>query len=835
MLPSPPNVAQEAAVRPLAALHGREEPFFGGKACGLARLIGAGARVPDGFAVAATLDPPELWPDEVRQAVRRHAEGLLSAGPVVVRSSAPGEDGTQRSFAGLYETVLGVADETALLGAAARCIRSGASERVLAYAGTTAPRPVGLVIQRQVPARAAGVCFTVDPAGRDGAVVLEAVAGTGDALVSGRAQPEAWRVYRSGRGDWEARRQASSPGTVLTVAEAALVAEEGRALADRFGHPLDLEWAFDAAGALFWLQARPVTAASAPKGYDIERAFTLVDDGPVTVWANWNVREVMPEPFTPLNWSLWREVVLPVVMEDALGMRRRSARFPHEFAVDLVHGRVYWNMNALLGGPIGWLLLGTALGHLDERAAAVTGELRASRVLTPRRVPGSRIGAHLRLLGTVLRSATHVGGALRPRHALRALEEAGRRIASRPPVEEATDDGLLSEMALLGAPECLALRRGMQMLPAAFGFFAAAARIFRPFPRARRLLTSGIPDNPTTQISLEVDALVEAARPLSSLFREPLSTPQLLERLRATEAGRAWLAALAGVLSRCGQRCANEFDIGTPRWTEDPTFVVDLVRAGLSAAPGLRATDRLAQMAREREDAITAAAAQAAWWRRPLLRAAARRVAAYMPLREAPKHHTMFVFLRMRQAALEAGRRLVARSHLAAAEDVLFLERAEVQAALCGAPVGDLRARVEERRARHERHRAEKPPHFVRSDGVPVTEPDPEPGADGGWRGVGVSGGRVEGPVRLLRTPDPRAMSDGDVIVMEFADPGWTPLFPRAAAVVMEVGGAMCHAAVVARELGIPAVFGVAGATQVLRDGQRVVVDGETGVVRAAG
>ena len=78
-------------------------------------------------------------------------------------------------------------------------------------------------------------------------------------------------------------------------------------------------------------------------------------------------------------------------------------------------------------------------------------------------------------------------------------------------------------------------------------------------------------------------------------------------------------------------------------------------------------------------------------------------------------------------------------------------------------------------------------------------------------------------------------MSDGDVIVMEFADPGWTPLFPRAAAVVMEVGGAMCHAAVVARELGIPAVFGVAGATQVLRDGERVIVDGETGVVRAAG
>jgi pyruvate,water dikinase len=86
--------------------------------------------------------------------------------------------------------------------------------------------------------------------------------------------------------------------------------------------------------------------------------------------------------------------------------------------------------------------------------------------------------------------------------------------------------------------------------------------------------------------------------------------------------------------------------------------------------------------------------------------------------------------------------------------------------------------------------------------------------------------------VRILTEPDPRAMSDGDVIVMELADPGWTPLFPRAAAVVMEVGGLMCHAAVVARELGIPAVFGVDGATQLLREGQVVIVDGNAGVVR---
>lgn len=91
--------------------------------------------------------------------------------------------------------------------------------------------------------------------------------------------------------------------------------------------------------------------------------------------------------------------------------------------------------------------------------------------------------------------------------------------------------------------------------------------------------------------------------------------------------------------------------------------------------------------------------------------------------------------------------------------------------------------------------------------------------------------GSGEGPVRVLRDPDPAALRKGDVLVVEFADPGWTPLFPRAAAVVMEVGGFLCHAAVVARELGVPAVFGVRDATRRLRDGEVVRVDGDGGEV----
>src|SRR3990172_11073742 len=180
---------------------------FGGKAAGLARLGRAGAPVPEGFAVEATRLGPRVWPAETRQEFGRRLEGLLASGPVASRSSALEEDGAHRSFAGIFETVLGVTSVSDAIEAAAHCIASGDATRFYAYAGPRDPVPVGLVVQRQVGARSAGVCFTRDPLGRDGAVLLEAVSGCGDRLVSGEAQPEAWRVYRSALGPLEARRE----------------------------------------------------------------------------------------------------------------------------------------------------------------------------------------------------------------------------------------------------------------------------------------------------------------------------------------------------------------------------------------------------------------------------------------------------------------------------------------------------------------------------------------------------------------------------------------------------------------------------------------------------
>lgn len=804
---------------------------FGGKARGLARLLAAGARVPRGFAVEAAFAPE--WAEADRAELRRRVAAHLP-GPVAVRSSAAGEDAAGRSMAGLFETALSVGSAEAAVEAARRVVASGEAERVLVAGGLAEAPRVGLVVQEMVVARAAGVAFTVDPMGEDGAVLVEAVAGTGDALVSGRAPPERWRVYRSGLGGLEAH--CPAPRGVLGHEEASEVARQGARLAGLLGEPLDLEWALDGAGTLWWLQARPVTAARPPRERFVERTAPSADDGPVTVWSTWNVRETLPQPLAPLTWGHWRDELLPLVTSQVFGVPRSSPLLPSLLGLDLVDGRLAMNLNAFLAVPLFGPLVTRLVGVMDHVAGEAIARLVDGGILRPRRLAGRRILVAARMLAATGRSAFRMRHGLFPRRALAVLEGDARAVASRPPVGTLPDAELLAETRLFSAPGCRRLLLGLQMEAVAIAVFGLARRVYADHPAARSLLFTGIPANPTTRISLGVDELVLAARPIAPLLAGADGTETLLSRLRSAPEAAPWLARLDAFLSEFGHRGPREFDLSAPRWAEEPGMILELVRAGL-ASPGRETVAvRMGRLASDRKRAIADAVVASPRWKRPLLRLAARAAEAYLPLREAPKHHGVVVFFRMRKAALELGRRLAGRGVLGEAGDVFLLDPAELSdLATGGRAPENLQALLAERRARLERFGQRQLPLFVRSDGVPVLLAPPAKADGGALRGVGVSPGRGSGPVRLLASPDPSAMSDGDVLVLPFADPGWTPLFPRAAAVVVEVGGLMCHAAVVAREMGIPAVFGVEGATRLLRDGGPVTVDGEAGTVQLGG
>ena len=827
---------------------------FGGKALGLARLLRSDLPSPDGFAIAATLEPPERWAPALRHAFEDSCKRLLGQGPVAVRSSAPDEDGRRRSFAGQYVTVLDVTDLDGAVQAAQRCIASGGSERVRAYAGRVRPTAVGVVVQSMVAASSAGVVLTRDPDGRDAGMAVEAVRGRGEELVSGRATPERWRVYRAGTGQFEAQLAAAAPSgpAALQERQALSLGRAAWTLARRWKQDLDLEWAFDARGMVWWLQARPVTATARWEPWDVRRSALTADDGPVSVWTNVNLRENLAGPLRPLTWSVWSEALGPILVRDLVGVGPGTEGVEQASALDRIQGRAYFNLNALLASPALGRALPWLLGFLDARGARTVRDLIDRGVLRRRQLPGSGVKRLLRHLGRLLSLAWRSRTALRPDRALASLQAASDTVAQRPALAELKDPELLGELSLADAPELAPLWEGLSMVNAAFATWVLAERLFAPWPEAQRVLGAGATDNPTTAISMGIEALTASAGAVADVLLSPAQPLALLARLREVagedEAAATWLKEFDAFLATYGHRAPAEFELATPRWIDDPALVVELVREGLRHPRTYSLGPQVEELRDTRARKIEAAVAAAPAWRRPLMRWAAARVPLYMPLREAPKHHLMRVMLRVRHVALELGRRLVGAGTLARADDVWFFERTELKGLLEGqARVGGRSpsAVADERRGELLRFAERTPPDFVRSDGVPVL-PAEGTGAGlpagpavpalpaGALQGVGIGGGRAEGPARILSEPDPRRLHRGDVLVVRHADPGWTPLFSLASAVVMEVGGALCHAAVVAREFGVPAVFGVADATTRLRDDEVVTVDGDLGRVLPA-
>ena len=818
----------------LASVDPAAKTVFGGKAEGLARLVAAGARVPAGFAVEATVALPGRWSEDDRACFLSNSRRLLPD-PLAVRSSALGEDGSEQSFAGLFESILEVGDEEALLSAAERCIGSGAGERVRAYTKSEATVPVGLVVQRLVQARAAGVVFTRDPAGHDRAVVVEAVRGLGDQLVSGHTEPERWRVYPSGLGGFEAHLEhVGDQERVLSEQEAIAIVVEALRLERAFGYPLDLEWALEDDAEPWWLQARPITVAAEPPPVPrIERTDTSANDGAVSVWSNLNIRETMPDPLPMLSWSLWRDRLLPSLVGLGSERARRSGLRDAMNPGDRVQGRIYGNLNAMLAIPVVGPLTRLMADEIDANAGPIIRELASRGVLVPRHL-GARMRWNLwseAILGHAKALPAFLG-AFRPEARLRHFRRFGARMIEQrdAPLHDRTNRQLVAELDAITDSEFLEWAYMMWSLIFAVGIYGLARHVFRRYPGSAEVVGRRNPPQPHDRHvsgTRDSDRSRQAARGGNSGARPaPTTSSRRWRRARRVAPGSpAW----ADFLAWNGHRCPKEFDVATPRWLDDPGMLLDIVRCGLAEPPKEGVRERLDRLADERRAAIRAAVATAPRWKRPLLRWTARLAERHLPNRESGKHYLLTVFPRIRAIALEIGARMAEQGQLERPEDVFHLEMAELAEGALTAQ--DARHLVESRREELVAFEQNPAPDFVRSDSVPIPAGEVGQDCDGVLTGTGISTGRIEGRVRVLHEPDPNAFEAGEVIVVRFADPGWTPLFSRAGAIVMEVGGLMCHAAVVARELGIPAVFGVTRATSELPDGTLVEVDADAGTI----
>jgi pyruvate,water dikinase len=395
--------------------------------------------------------------------------------------------------------------------------------------------------------------------------------------------------------------------------------------------------------------------------------------------------------------------------------------------------------------------------------------------------------------------------------------------------------------ARLDAFERLMLEALPTMLPRLLGIMAPAMLTlglahWMLRGRARddeiQTVTRSAPYNPTTEMDLALWSLCVALRDdaNSRAALLELSPTQLAAAYRATTLPRRLQHGLAEFLARYGFRAIGEIDIGVPRWSEDPSHILGALSNYVRLTDDALAPDaQFARGQREAEAMIESLLHRVTWLRRLVLAWTLRRLRQLIGSREAPKFHLIRLLATPARELLKpVGVELAERGRLSGADDIFFLTLEEAHRAAAGE---DLRALVATRRITFERERARRHlPRVLLSDGTDA-EVALIPPPTGGLRGSPASPGAVTGRARVIHSPQGAHLEPGEILVAPSTDPGWTPLFLTAGGLVMEMGGMMSHGAVVAREYGIPAVVGVAGATEQIESGQQVSVDGSAGTV----
>ncbi|WBB53119.1 PEP/pyruvate-binding domain-containing protein [Verrucosispora sp. WMMD573] len=782
--------------------------LVGGKAAGLGELIRHGERVPPGFCITTRNHGRPAPTADILAAHQR-----LGPGPVAVRSSATAEDLPDASFAGQQDTYLDVTGPADLLAAVDACRASLYSPRATAYRDAHHidhdTVRMAVVVQQMINPTVAGVLFTANPlTGCRTQMLVEAAPGLGTTVVDGATDVDHYLLDGP---------EHSATGC-LTPAQLADLHSLGTRLQHHFNAPQDVEWAMDHDGTLWVLQTRPITTLfPAPPPTDRPQPRVYLEFGHV---------QGMLQPATPMGMSTLKTVI--AAMLATLGVR-----------ADIIDigGRLYGDLTDLTRNPATRKRLIKLMAvDFGPRAQTVMQHVLAD----PRFAPQPDTTTHTRTTGsstarTTGRAATGILRALaRPDAARARLHDAVDRIrrTSVPPTDLTSPADRLRFVREQSGAES---DDDQLIWPIAAGMLAAVLpeHLLKGIAEPQEIQTvlGGMPHNVTIEMNLALWRLAQHATEHRQLLLDT-PAPELATRYRQ---GTLPDIGLAPFLHTYGHRGVAEVDLGVPRWDENPTPVFAMIANYLRITDPEQAPDRrFTRAAATAEATLTDLTVRAR--RRPVRGRIAvfllRRARSLAGLREAGKFAGLYRLREMRRQLLLIGAHLADAALLEHPDDIMFLTLDEVHDAVHHH--ADHRSTVTARRATHHREtRRRTVPVALLSDGTDLeTVLPPAPTPDGALRGVGAAPGRVTGPARIVHDPATARIEPGDVIVAATTDPGWTPLFLTAGALVTETG--MAHGPTVAREYGIPAVICVRNATRAITTGQIVTVDGAAGTVSTA-
>lgn len=830
--------------------------MVGTKAANLLRLFQDGIPVPCGFCITVealrtydasspeqdtkeihSLDIPARIREEILAAYRDLTKASGIANKVAVRSSGVSEDLAQASFAGQYDTGLNIENEEQLIRAIKKVWVSSFSMRAEMYrkskGGTHRPRQMAVIVQLMVNPEVAGVLFTRDPVAQEKEQMLvEYNRGLGDAVVAGTRVANQIRVRRDNfeitdtldlDPQWD--------GVMKNRFRWEDLLKMSLRIEEIFKCPQDIEWAYD--GQKFWiLQSRPISTEKRRPSRQL--------------WSRANAGEILPGVVTPLTWSIFKPMLQAAGRYIGRSLLTLQWNWHHpygEFADSprLFNGRAYMELISVYPGfgrfpGITPLLLEKVLGF--EYHVCADDEIPKR---TPRRHPVSvlRIVVYwLEVLNITHRLAS---GARKwtTKPLPGSAKPASQEIPNPSDVVREIDD-LLKETSRV-------LAWHIQCTSVAFSSFGLLEGLVKKYlgeDEYQRFGTGLIVDFrniSTVKQSISIWDLSEALRKSPAAMKalyEAKDPGEFFSAVSADLGSGGFMELWKAFLLEFGERSSQEFELSVPHWDEDCSFILETLRTVLKgdvADPRQRLAHQLNLGSQHRNEIKALLKKEASAIERWLFNRLITTYSICVPLRENLKYCVVARFNSIRKRMLVLGAQMREMGMVSEVDDIFYLSYEEINHAVRNdfSLAGQILAHVESRKKEYEFYRrCPLADLLIIAEGRVMPLQLKRDGPRSVLQGIGCSNGQCVGIAYVLDSVVGLvSVPPGCIIIAPSIDPGLTPLFLTAAGLVTEIGGVLSHGATVARELGVPAVVGVPKATELIKNGQRIAVDGTAGKV----
>ncbi|TBO39670.1 phosphoenolpyruvate synthase [Pedobacter kyonggii] len=754
-----------------------------------------------------------------------------------VRSSATAEDLPTASFAGQQDTYLNIIGKQAVFKHISKCWASLFTDRAIIYRIQNGfdhyKVQLSVVIQKMVSAEAAGIIFTADPVtGNRKVLSIDASFGLGEAMVSGVVNADNYRVcdskivdrkisakklaiyaLKDGGTKSETLSAGEQNSQVLTDEQILQLEQLGRKIEEHFGYPQDIEWCL-VNGRFYIVQSRPITTL-----YPIPET----NDAENHVYISVGHQQMMTDPMKPLGLSLWQ-------LRAARPMFKAGGRLFVDITDSLATSTGKRNLLDAMGqhDP----LIKDALITITERGDFI--EQLSDDGKGPVLVKSTKGLSAADILAQIGNDPATVAGLIKTNEAsVEALKQNIQTKSGPDLFDFIMEDIEQSKKMIFDSQHMGVIIAAMN----ASSWLNEKMEEWLGEKNPADTLSQSAPNNITSEMGLALLDVADVIRPYPEIINYLQETKKgnFLDDLIQFDGGKETRNAIYAYLEKYGMRCAGEIDITNTRWSEKPSILIPLILSNIKNFEhnsGKRKFEQGKQEALKKENELLGRLAhlpdgeQKALETKQMI-SLLRNFAGY---REYPKYGIVNRFFVYKQALLKEVEKLVDAHVFHEKEDSYYLTFEELREVVRTHHF-DYQFIVE-RKEEYSKYEKLTPPRVITSDGEVITgKYNRENLPAEAIVGLAVSSGMIEGRARVILNMEDAVLEDGDILVTPFTDPSWTPLFVSIKGLVTEVGGLMTHGAVIAREYGLPAVVGVENAAKLIKDGQRIRLNGTDGYV----